>query len=195
MSKREITRADILPMDVYGRERAARRKSTVEVKRRRRLSVGPYATFLFENYETMWMQVHEMLYIEKGGEAQIADELHAYNPLIPQGNELVATVLFEIDDEARRRTILARLGGIEHTLWIEVGPHKVMGVPADDAERTNEAGKASSVQFVHFRFTDEQAAAFRTPGTRVLAGFDHENYQHMTVLPEATRAELAQDFA
>src|SRR6185437_1915776 len=100
--KRRITRADIMPLADYTRERAERRRRITEVKRKRRVAVGPFATFYFENYETMWQQIHEMLYIEKGGEEQIEDELRAYNPLIPQGNELVATVMFEIDDAVRR---------------------------------------------------------------------------------------------
>jgi hypothetical protein len=143
----------------------------------------------------MWLQVHEMLYIERGGDEQIADELRAYNPLVPKGRELVATVLFEIDDPVRRANVLARLGGIEHTMWLEVGGDKIRGVSEEDVDRTNAAGKASSVQFVHFPFTDAQVAAFRTPGTRVILGFDHENYPHMTVMPEAVRAELAGDFS
>ncbi len=80
----------------------------MEAKRHRRLEVGPDCTFYFENFETMWNQVHEMLFIEKGGEAQIADELSAYNPLVPKGRELVATVMFEIDDPVRRAAFLIR---------------------------------------------------------------------------------------
>jgi hypothetical protein len=194
-AKTEITRADILPMAEYGKIRAERRKALVEVKRRRRLPVGPHATFLFESFDTMWLQVHEMLYIERGGDEQIADELRAYNPLVPKGRELVATVLFEIDDPLRRANVLARLGGIEHTMWLEVGGDKLRGVSEEDVDRTNAAGKASSVQFVHFPFSDAQVTAFRTPGTRVILGFDHENYPHMTVMPEAVRAELAGDFS
>ena len=89
MSTREIIRADILGMGVYGAERKQRRAEISALKERRRLAVGPFASIHFECYETMWMQIHEMLYIEKGGEEQIADELAAYNPLIPDGRELV----------------------------------------------------------------------------------------------------------
>ena len=105
-SKHEITRADILAMADYVRERKERRRALVEVKKHRRLEVGPVCSFYFENFETMWNQIHEMLFIEKGGEAQIADELSAYNPLIPKGCELVATVMFEIDDPVRRGALL-----------------------------------------------------------------------------------------
>ena len=100
-TRRQLTRADILPLEDYVKVRRERRREITELKRRRRVEIGPFATFYFENFATMWQQVQEMLYIEKGGEAQIADELEAYNPLIPQGSELVATVMFEIDDPRR----------------------------------------------------------------------------------------------
>lgn len=194
-SKREITRADILPMEEYGAKRKELRKALVEKKRHRRIEVGPVCTFYFENYESMWAQVHEMLFIEKGGEAQIADELSAYNPLIPQGRELVATVMFEIDEEARRRDFLSRLGGVEETAFIEIDGNTAMGVPEADVDRTTADGKASSVQFIHFPLTEEQAAKVKTPGTRIVVGFSHPNYSHMVVLPEAMREALASDLA
>jgi len=193
--KTEITRADIIPTAQYAQERAARRKALVEVKKNRRVPVGPFATFYFENYETMWQQIHEMLYIEKGGEEQIADELRAYNPLIPKGAELIATVMFEIDDPLRRATVLGRLGGVEETMTIQFAGHTITGRPEGDVERTNEPGKTSSVHFMHFDFTPEQIAAFRTPGTQVVVGIGHENYGHMAVMHESTRAALAGDFA
>ena len=195
MAKREITRADIMPIAEYGKIRAERRRAMSAYKRARRMEVGPVATFYFESYETMLHQVHEMLFIEKGGDAQIPDELAAYNPLIPNGRELVATVMFEIDDPARRARMLARLGGVENTGFIEVDGARIQGVPEADADRTNEEGKASSVQFIHFPFTAEQAAAFRKDGARVVLGFTHPNYGHMSVMPEATRQALAGDFA
>jgi hypothetical protein len=143
----------------------------------------------------MWHQIHEMLYIEKGGEEQIADELRAYNPLIPQGNELIATVMIEVDDEIRRKSVLARLGGIEAAMFLQIAGEQVRGVPEGDRENTRaDDNKASSVQFVHFRFTAEQIARFRTPGTQVIVGFDHANYGHLAIMPDATRAALAQDF-
>jgi len=193
--KTEITRADIISMEEYGRQRAERRKALVEVKKNRRVSVGPYATFYFENYETMWQQIHEMLFIEKGGEEQIADELRAYNPLIPKGSELVATVMFEIDNPVQRQTFLSRLGGVEEAMELRFAGHTVKARPEGDVERTNEAGKASSVHFMHFDFTPEQIVAFRTPGTEVLVAIAHPDYGHMAVMPEAVRAALAADFA
>jgi hypothetical protein len=194
-AKREITAADIMPIAEYGEIRAERRREMAAFKRVRRMEVGPFATFYFECYETMWHQVHEMLFIEKGGEAQIADELSAYNPLIPKGDELVATVMFEIDDPARRARMLARMGGVEETAFIEIDGLRVAGVPEADADRTNEEGKASAVQFIHFPFGREQVAAFRKDGARVVLGFNHENYSHMAVMPETTRQALARDLA
>jgi len=195
MSKREITPADILPVADYARQRSELRRGIVARKKLRRMEVGPASTFYFECYETMLQQVQEMLFIEKGGEAQIADELEAYNPLIPNGSELVATVMFEVDDPVRRARFLARIGGVENHMFIRVGSETMRGVPEDDQERTNEEGKASSVHFVHFPFTAAQIKAFKQPNTQVLIGFDHPEYSHMAVMPEAIRAELAGDFS
>ncbi len=192
--KREITRADILPMDRYAAERKSLRQNVIAVKQHRRMEVGPFATFFFENYQTMWHQVHEMLFIEKGGEAQIVDELSAYNPLIPQGRELVATVMLEIEDEVRRAATLQRLGGIEHKMFISVGGETIRGVPEGDLERTKADGKTSSVHFMHFRFTPAQIAAFRQPGAQVIVGLDHAEYAHMAVMPDSVRRALAEDF-
>ena len=192
--KREITRADLMPLDAYARLRDERRRAVMAEKKRRRLEVGPEAVFLFENYASMWLQVQEMLRIEKGGEAQIDDELAAYNPLVPKGGELVATVMFEIDDPVRRKAFLSRLGGVEETAVIVFAGETVQGVPEADVDRTTAAGKASSVQFIHFPFTRAQVEKFRAPGTEVMVGFKHPAYAHMAVLPEETRAALAEDF-
>ncbi len=193
MSKREITKADILPLDEYVKVRKQRHAELIALKKHRRIEIGPVATCYFENFDTMLHQVQEMLYIEKGGEEQIADELSAYNPMIPNGRELTATVMFEIDDPIRRKNFLSRLGGVEETMFIRFGDHEVKGVPEEDVDRTNAAGKASSVQFIHFPFTEAQASAFRS-ASQVLVGFSHEQYGHMTVLTEASRDALAADF-
>jgi hypothetical protein len=192
--KREITPADLMPTAEYGKVRMTRRQATVAKKQHRRLEVGPVATFHFENYDSMWLQVQEMLYIEKGGEAQIADELRAYNPLIPQGHELIATVLFEIDDPIRRKTFLGRLGGIEDTAFIRLAEETIKGMPEADVDRTTAQGKASAVQFIHFPFAPDQIAKFRRPNTQVVLGFSHPAYGHMVVMPEPVRAALAEDF-
>jgi hypothetical protein len=193
-SRRRLQRSDILPLAEYTAVRRQRRREITEFKKLRRVEVGPFATFYFENFETMRQQVQEMLYIEKGGEAQIEDELLAYNPLIPQGNELIATVMIEIDDPLRRNTVLARLGGIENAVFLEVAGERIRGEADPNRENTNAEGKASSVQFIRFPFSERQIAAFKTPGARILAGFDHANYGHLAVIPEPVRAALAEDF-
>ncbi len=193
--KTEITREDLIPVDQYAATRKERKAKLTEKKRDRRIEIGPHATFYFENFETMWHQIQEMLYIERGGEDQIEDELSAYNPLVPKGRELVATVMFEIGDPDRRARVLAKLGGVEETMWIKVGDDKIMGVAETDVDRTNAAGKASSVQFVHFPFTDAQVKAFRDPNVEVVVGIGHENYPHMSVMPAAVRRALSEDFA
>lgn len=189
-----ITRDDILPFDDYAASRKERKKALAEVKKNRRMEVGPHATFYFENYDTMWHQIHEMLYIERGGEDQIPDELAAYNPLIPQGRELVATVMFEIGDPVRRASVLGSLGGIEETLFVTVNGVKIPGQAETDVDRTTADGKASSVQFVHFPFTDEQVEAFVGPDAEVTVGFEHPNYAHSAGMPAHVRAALSEDF-
>jgi len=194
-SRRGITPADIMPMAEYGKIRREHRRKLVDVKRKRRIHIGPHVSLYFENYATMWAQVHEMLYIERGGDEQLEGELAAYNPLIPQGSELIATMMIEIEDEGVRRRTLASLGHVEMMVSLNFAGHKVMGVPEDDIERTTEEGKTSSVHFLHFTFTPEQIAAFRTPGTEVVAGITHARYGHMALLSDDSRAALAEDFA
>lgn len=193
--KRQLTRADILPVEQYAKDRREHRRRVGEIKRNRRVEVGPFCTFYFESYDTMWHQVHEMLYIERGGEAQIADELAAYNPLIPQGDALIATVMFEIDDPVQREKALARLGGVEDRMYLSFAGERVKCVADPTRENSTPDGKASSVQFVKFPFTAGQKAAFRKPGQQVVVGIDHPNYGHMAVMPEAVRAALAEDLA
>ncbi|MBS0638695.1 MAG: DUF3501 family protein [Proteobacteria bacterium] len=194
MPKRILTEADILPTAEYAKNRQEHRRKVTEKKRNRRVAVGPHITFYFECWETMWLQVQEMVYIEKGGAEQVPGELEAYNPLIPNGSELTATFMIEIDDPNRRKRVLDTLGGIEETTFIRVGGETIRGVAEADQDRTSAEGKASSVQFVHFPFTPDQIAAFSTEGAEVILGFSHPNYGHMTVLPETVRAELTGDF-
>lgn len=193
-AKRALTAADILPWAEYAKDRMDTRRRIGQTKRNRRVDVGPNVTFYFESFETMWLQVQEMLHIERGGEEQLKDELAAYNPLIPQGQELVATFMIEIDEPERRKRILSRVGGIEETAFMMINGEKIAGRPEEDQDRTTEAGKASSVQFVHFAFSPTQIEAFKKPGTQVIVGLGHENYNHMAVLTETSRAELAKDF-
>ena len=192
--KHEITRADILPISVYEKERKDRRKRMAELKARRRIEVGPFATFYFESYDTMLHQVHEMLAIEKGGDEQVQSELDAYNPLIPRGRDLVATLMFEIEDPARRARELARMGGVELQIYMVVGGNRVHAQQIGDDERTRADGKTSSVHFLRFEFPPEAVAAFKKPGAEIVLEFTHPNYGHMARVPEPVRAALAADF-
>jgi hypothetical protein len=193
-TKHAIVAGDILPMADYAKIRNETRRRIAERKRNRRVMVGPYVTFYFECFETMWLQIHEMLFIEKGGPEQIPEELNAYNPLVPNGFELVATFMIEIEDAERRRRELGQLGGIEETTFIQIGGERITGIPETDQDRTTPDGKASAVQFVHFVFTPGQISAFKTAGAQVILGFGHPNYSHMAVLPKVVRVELAGDF-
>lgn len=193
---RVLTRADILDPADYERRRAELRAANVERKKARRVHVGPFATFHFENRDTMWMQIHEMLRIEKGGEAQIEGELEAYNPLIPQGRDLTATLMLEIEDPQHRAAVLARLGHVEDTITLAFAGETVTAEPINpDEERTTPEGKTSSIHFLRFRFSPEQIERFRAPGTQVVLAFGHANYAHAAVVPETVRQALAGDFA
>lgn len=191
--QRRIARGDLISMTQYGKERAERRKALLPVKKLRRVEVGPHATFYFENYDTMWLQVHEMLYIERGGEAQIEDELSVYNPLIPQKGELVATLMFEIPDPDQRARLLRQLTAIEETAFLDVADERIKASFETDVERTAEDGKTSSVHFLRFRLNPVQIARFRDPAATVMLGFTHANYGHIAVMHAATRQELAKD--
>lgn len=195
LETREITRADILEIEDYAARRRELKQRIIEIKKNRWVPVGPDASFYFESYDTMWMQIQEMLYIEKGGEAQVIDELAAYNPLVPKGRELVATMMFEIEDETRRARELGRRGGIEHMVTMRVGEQIIAAVPDEDADRTNAAGKTSAVHFFHFPFTDQQVDLFRDPDVEVVISFSHENYTHMAGVTRAARTALASDFS
>ena len=193
--KREITAADILPAEDYARVRDEKRRAIREIKANRRVAVGPYATFYFESYDTMWLQVQEMLRIEKGGAAQLADELAAYNPLIPKGNELTATVMFEIENPERRRQVLSRLGGVEGMMELRCGSEIVEGETERDLEYSTPDGKVSSVLFLHFPFAPGQAAKFFAPASEISIAMTHPEYAHIAIVPPAVKAELAKDVA
>jgi hypothetical protein len=192
-AQRKITRADILSATEYDQQRKALKANLIPMKKLRRIEVGPFATFYFENYATMWLQVQEMLRIEKGGEEQIAGELEAYNPLIPQGDELIATMMLEIEDADRRNAVLLTLGGIEETVFMEIGGETIRATPTEYDDRTTTDGKTSSVHWLRFKLTQEQVTRFANE--RVVLGVSHPNYGHMAVLNTQSRAALARDFA
>ena len=192
--KRIIQKIDIMPLDIYTKQRKVLRKNIVEFKKDRRIALGPYATFYFESYETMLAQVQEMLYIEKGGDEQIKDELTAYNPLIPNGKELIATLMFEIDNPVSRAAFLSKVGGIEQNVFMKVDGEIIKAIPEVDVDRTSSDGKASSVQFIHFKFNDKQIEKFKSGSLNVEIGIDHKEYSHTTKLTDLSLKSLSADF-
>ena len=193
--KKEIQKEDIIPLDIYIEKRRELRKNILDFKKNRRIALGPYATFYFESYETMLAQVQEMLYIEKGGDEQLKDELSAYNPLIPKGKELTATLMFEIDNPISRAAFLGKVGGIEETVFMKINGEKIKAVPEEDVDRTSAEGKASSVQFIHFNFTDDQIEKFQSNSSEIELGIDHKEYSHSTKLSKENIASLSADFS
>jgi len=191
--KKQIVKEDIMSLDVYTKNRKELRKNIVIYKKNRRIALGPYATFYFESFETMLAQVQEMLYIEKGGDEQLKDELAAYNPLIPNGKELTATLMFEIDNPVSRAAFLGKVGGIEDTVFLKVDGEEIRAIPENDVDRTSANGKASSVQFIHFMFNDNQIVKFKN-ASEIEIGINHKEYSHMTKLSDETIKSLSADF-
>ena len=189
-----IEKKDLIPLNAYIKNRKDIRKKLVEFKKNRRLPLGPHATFYFENFDTMLAQVQEMLYIEKGGDEQLKDELIAYNPLIPNGKELTATLMFEIDNPVSRADFLGKVGGIEDKVFLKLDNEIINGKPEQDVDRTSAEGKASSVQFVHFGFTNEQMVKFKSKNFEIELGINHHEYSHTTKLNELNITSLSKDF-
>ena len=194
MKKIEITEDDVIDIDKYINERAEIKNNISQIKKFRRIPVGPFATFFFECYETMIYQVQEMLYIERGGIEQLKDEIQAYNPLVPKGKELVATLMFEIDNEVKRKEFLCSVGGIENQIFLEIDGEKIFARPEEDTDRTSEDGKASSVHFLHFDFSTNQIEKFLTDASKILIGFENENYKHFSEISKESKKELGKDF-
>ena len=192
--KKMIEKQDLMPADVYAKNRKQIRKELVEFKKNRRIALGPYATFYFESFETMLAQVQEMLYIEKGGDEQLKDELIAYNPLVPGGKELTATLMFEIDNPFSRAAFLGKVGGIEEKIFLKIDDELVKAIPEEDVDRTSAEGKASSVQFIHFKFNEDQIAKFKLGSASIELGIDHKEYAHTTKMTEDNLKSLSADF-
>jgi hypothetical protein len=191
-----ITRDSLLTLEAYARERASFRAGVLAHKRNRTVALGDHVTLLFEDELTIRYQIQEMLRIEKTfEEAGIQDELDAYNPLVPDGSNLKATMLIEYEDVAERREALATLKGIEDALWLRVGGHaEVRGIADEDLERGNDE-KTAAVHFVRFELTPEMIADFKG-GRDVALGIDHPNYRaRIEALASDVRAALAADFA
>ena len=194
IEQKKIDSSDLLDLTTYSKERKAIRKEVVAMKKNRRVELGPHSTFYFENFFTMKAQIQEMLYIEKGGDEQLKDELSAYNPLVPNGKELTATLMFEIDNPVSRAAFLGKVGGIEEKVYMKVDGDLIKAVPEEDVDRTSAEGKASSVQFIHFKFNDDQIKKFKSNSSLIEVGIDHNEYSHSTKLSDVTVKSLSADF-
>ena len=189
-----ITNADILSSPDYESIRKEKREENILRKKYRQFAIGPHATITFESWDSMWLQVQEMLRIEKGGAEQLPDELAAYNPMIPDGSELNATLMFEIDDEERRTVFLNKMGGVEQMIFIDLDGTRIGAEPEQDVDRTSRGGKASAVQFLHFAFTAAQVEKWLSGEGSAMILIDHPEYGHAAVIDEAGRGELSRDF-
>ena len=192
--KKQVEKKDLMSADNYAESRKQIRKDLVEFKKNRRIALGPYATFYFESFETMVAQIQEMLHIEKGGDEQLKDELIAYNPLVPNGKELTATLMFEIDNPLSRGAFLGKVGGIEKNIFMKIDNQEVKAIPEADVDRTSAEGKASSVQFIHFKFNEDQIKKFKSNSTNIELGINHKEYTHTTKLTENNIKSLSADF-
>jgi hypothetical protein len=192
----KLTRDDLYSLEQYAEARPEFRAQVIAHKKNRRVPLGDMAALYFEDRLTMQYQIQEMLRAERIFEAEgIQEELDAYNPLIPDGNNLKATFMIEVSDEDERRKVLAKLKGIEDDVWMRVeGFDPVFAVADEDLERENEE-KTSSVHFMRFEFSDEMIAAARA-GAALGVGISHADYtRQLEPLPENIRASLVQDFA
>jgi len=190
----KVSRESLMTLEAYAKARPEFRRKVMEHKKNRSVALGGHVTLLFEDELTVRYQIQEMLRIEKIFEEQgIEHELEAYNPLIPDGRNLKATMLIEYDDVDVRRRELARLRGVEDRLWVQVeGAPRVYAIADEDLERENEE-KTSAVHFVRFELTDDMADALAR-GAALSVGVDHENYRaEANPLPVAVRDALVAD--
>lgn len=194
MNKRIININDIIPNEEYGIIRRNKRREMIEFKKFRRLDVGPVASLYFESRETMIYQIQEMAYVEKITKQELNEELKSYNPLVPDGRELTATMMIEIDDPLRRKNFLSRLGGVEEKVKIVIGSHQIYAESEKDIDRTTREGKTSAVHFLHFKFNDELVEAFKNKNNMIQIGIDHEEYGHLSIISDKVREELAKEF-
>ena len=193
MSK--IERGSLLSLEAYARERNAFRARVIEHKKARTVALGDHITLIFEDELTIRYQVQEMLRIERIFEdAGIQEELEAYNPLVPDGSNLKATMMIEYPDAAERKRALSRLKGIEDRVWVQAGEGaRIFAIADEDLERENEE-KTSAVHFLRFEF-DAAARAALAGGAGLTVGADHPQYQARVTVAPAMRAALAADLA
>jgi Protein of unknown function (DUF3501) len=189
----KLVAADLMTLEQYARERPAFRARVLRHKGARQLAVGPNATWCFEDRLTVQYQVQEMLRIERIFEPEgIADELGAYNPLIPDGSNWKVTLLLEFAQPQERARALAQLRGVENRCWVQVATHeRVFALADEDLERENEE-KTSAVHFLRFELTAPMIASVRS-GAPLAAGIDHDHYRYQVTVSEPMREALAVD--
>ena len=190
-----IRRSDLMGLEQYAEAREAFRARVMEHKKKRRVAVGNHVTLLFEDRLTIQYQLQEILRVERVFEPEAIDEeLQAYNPLIPDGRNLKATMLIEYDDPATRREELSKLVGIEDAVWMQAAGHERSAAIADEDLERSEADKTSAVHFLRFEFSAAAVADLRG-GAALAVGVDHPCYRHRTEsLPDSVRASLLKDF-
>lgn len=192
--QRTITADDLLPLDQYEAVRAEKKQEALARKKLTSLAIGPNATAIFETWDSMWLQIQEMLRIERGGAEQVADELDAYDPMVPKGRELTMTLFFEVEDPVRRDAFLCSIGGVEEHIFLQIGARKILARPEGDVERTRESdNKTSAVHFLHFDLTDEDIAQWRDHDVQAMMLIDHPAYGHAAIITAESRAFLTKD--
>ena len=191
----KLTPTDLFPLEQYARMRDDFRQKVMAHKKNRQVQVGPNAALYFEDRLTMQYQVQEMLRIERIFEPEgIADELGAYNPLIPDGSNWKATFMIEYPDIEERRVALTRMKGIENRVWVQVAGARVFAVADEDLERTDDT-KTASVHFLRFELTPAMVRAVRD-GADIAIGIDHPAYRHVVdPIARTTRDSLANDLS
>jgi hypothetical protein len=189
----KLTTEDLLPLERYHKERPHLRAEVLAHKRHRQAPIGPNVTLYFEDRLTMRYQVQEMLRAERIFESEaIAEELEAYNPLIPDGTNLKATMMIEYPEVAERRAALARLKGVEGSVYLEVGNlGRVFAYADEDLERSDDT-KTSAVHFLRFELDAAMRGALKG-GAPLALGVDHEHYRHELAASDDMRKSLAAD--
>ena len=188
-----LTRDDLWSLEEYAGRRAEFRQQVLAHKKLRQVALGPHATLYFEDQLTMHYQVQEMLRVERIFEAaEIEEELEAYNPLIPNGSNWKATFMIEYGDVEERQRALANMGGIEETVWVQVGDGtKAYAIANEDMERTRDS-KAAAVHFMRFELSGQDLAELRQ-GAAVHVGLDHASLANSVTLEATVRAALCKD--
>ena len=188
-----IKESDIMSLEAFSQIRKEKQKEIMVLKKNRRVHVGEYVTLYFENYETMWWQIHEMLRIEKGGAEQLQDELQAYIPLIPKNNELIFTLMVEIDDPMVRLKQLYALKDIENSVKLCFFDHQISSHSLEEEDRTTQDGKTSSIHFLKWTLTNSQILDFKKKEAQIRIVISHPHYKAESLLSLENYNSLSKD--